>query len=74
MSTICCVHAGSASGGRYQWVLDAVCEAVEWTSQPLRFESAVLCTPSIAIDKSSVRSSIKEFANGVSTVTSKDPG
>ncbi len=33
-----------ASGGRCQWVLDAAFQAVEWPSQPLRFESVVLRT------------------------------
>jgi hypothetical protein len=33
-----------ASGGRCQWVLDAVCRTVEWLSQPLRFNSVVLRT------------------------------
>jgi hypothetical protein len=33
-----------ASGGRFQWVLDAACEAVEWLRQPLRFDSVVLRT------------------------------
>jgi hypothetical protein len=31
-------------GGRCQWVLDAVCQTVEWPSQPLRFDSVVLRT------------------------------
>ena len=39
----------TASGGRCQWVLDAICEIVEWPSQPLRFDSVVLRT---ALDKS----------------------
>jgi len=29
-------------GGCFQWVLDAVCETVEWLSQPLGFESLAL--------------------------------
>ena len=29
-------------GGRCQWVLDAAYQAVEWPSQPLRFDSVVL--------------------------------
>jgi hypothetical protein len=29
-------------GGCFQWVLDAACEAVEWLSQPLGFESLAL--------------------------------
>jgi hypothetical protein len=34
----------SASGGRCQWVLDAILQIVEWPCQPLRFESVVLRT------------------------------
>ena|GEM_PF-6454681 len=29
-------------GGCFQWVLDAVCETVEWLDQPLGFESFAL--------------------------------
>ena len=29
-------------GGCYRWVLDAVCETVEWLDQPLGFESLAL--------------------------------
>ena len=39
-----------ASGGRFQWVLDAACHAVEWLSQPLRFDSVVLRTSTRPID------------------------
>ena len=35
-------HGGPKSGGRFQWVLDAACEAGEWLHQPLQFESAAL--------------------------------
>jgi len=34
----------TASGGRCQWVLDAIRQIVEWPCQPLRFESVVLRT------------------------------
>jgi hypothetical protein len=33
-----------ASGGRCQWVLDAIFRMVEWLRQPLRFNSVVLRT------------------------------
>ena len=33
-------------GGCCQWVLDAVCQTVEWLSQPLGFESLTLRSPS----------------------------
>jgi len=36
----------TASGGRCQWVLDAICQIVEWPSQLLRFDSVVLRTAS----------------------------
>ena len=32
--------------GCFQWVLDAACQAVEWLSQPLGFESLTLCSHS----------------------------
>jgi hypothetical protein len=32
------------SGGRWQWVLDTICQMVEWSYQPLRFNSVVLRT------------------------------
>jgi len=32
----------STSGGCFQWVLDAACQAVEWLSQPLGFDSLIL--------------------------------
>jgi hypothetical protein len=35
-----------APGGRCQWALDAICQIVEWPSQPLRFDSVVLRTAS----------------------------
>jgi len=41
-----------APGGCCQWVLDAICEIVEWPSQPLRFDSVVLRT---ALDISNSR-------------------
>lgn len=31
-------------GGYYQWVLDVVCETVEWPYQPLGFNSLALRT------------------------------
>jgi len=31
-------------GGYFQWVLDAACEAVEWSYQPLGFNSLALRT------------------------------
>jgi len=34
--------AGGLFGGYVQWVLDAVCETVEWPYQPLRFNSVAL--------------------------------
>ena len=40
-----------AFGGRYQWVLDAIFQMVEWIRQPLRFDSVVLRT---ALDLDSV--------------------
>ena len=45
----------SRLGGRCQWVLDAICEIVEWLSQPLRFESVVLRT---ALDVSNSRNRV----------------
>ncbi len=33
------------SGGYFQWVLDTVCEMVEWSYQPLGFESLALRLP-----------------------------
>jgi hypothetical protein len=46
--TIFCVQP--ASGGCCQWVLAAACEAVEWLSQPLGFESLALRSHSIIVD------------------------
>ena len=34
--------AGGLSGGYFQWVLDAVCETVEWSHQLLGFDSLAL--------------------------------
>jgi hypothetical protein len=51
-------------GGCCQWVLDAVCETVEWLSQPLGFDSLALrshSTKRIVLDNAAERVMLKVF-------------
>jgi hypothetical protein len=53
-------------GGYFQWVLDDVCETVEWPNQPLGFDSVALRS---ALDQSPICAKLMaRFANVVGCI------